>query len=69
MAATDIKHIHIKCELLISLLMVLGILLEKCFKLLLQGKDPVAQMRTGGSEQKEKRFFSFYPIIIYQYSH
>lgn len=54
MAATDIKHIYITYELLISLLMVLGTLLQKCFKLLLQGKNPVAQMSTGGTEQKEE---------------
>lgn len=34
--------------------MVLGAPLQKCFKLLLQGKNPIAQMRTGGTELKEE---------------
>lgn len=63
MAATDIKHIYIKYELLISLLMVLGTVLQKCFKLLLQGKNPVAQMRTGGTEQKEEILL----FLLYDY--
>lgn len=59
MAATDIKHIY-------KIWVVdLGAFLKKCFKILLQGNDLVAQVGISGTKLKEKWFFSFYSMIIY----